>query len=157
LLAIVCLERRELDARRFVGLYLKLNPSAASQVAIESVRSTRPAARPWYRWARRPVLGQPPEEPHAQRFSPTDKRAFMMIGRQEFQPILDGLTIGLQGLLLFIGTLTLTIGGVGAHRGRAAPAHILPIRRRRPSGKALGRALRKAFVGALEIRTESRR
>jgi putative ABC transport system permease protein len=48
-----------------------------------------------------------------QRFSPTDRRAFMMIGRQEFQPILDGLTIGLQGLLLFIGTLTLTIGGVG--------------------------------------------
>jgi putative ABC transport system permease protein len=36
-----------------------------------------------------------------------------MIGREEFQPILDGLTIGLQGLLLFIGTLTLTIGGVG--------------------------------------------
>ena len=48
-----------------------------------------------------------------QRFSATDRRAFMMIGRQEFQPILDGLTIGLQGLLLFIGTLTLTIGGVG--------------------------------------------
>jgi len=48
-----------------------------------------------------------------QRFSPTDRRAFMMIGRQEFQPILDGLTIGLQVLLLFIGTLTLTIGGVG--------------------------------------------
>jgi len=48
-----------------------------------------------------------------QRFSPTDRRAFMMIGRQEFQPILDGLTLGLQGLLLFIGTLTLTIGGVG--------------------------------------------
>jgi putative ABC transport system permease protein len=48
-----------------------------------------------------------------QRFSPTDRRAFMMIGRQEFQPILDGLTIGLQGLLLFVGTLTLTIGGVG--------------------------------------------
>ena len=48
-----------------------------------------------------------------QRFSPTDRRAFMMIGRQEFQPILDGITVGLQGLLLFIGTLTLTIGGVG--------------------------------------------
>jgi putative ABC transport system permease protein len=48
-----------------------------------------------------------------QRFSPTDRRAFTMIGRQEFQPILDGLGIGLKGLLLFIGTLTLTIGGVG--------------------------------------------
>jgi len=45
-----------------------------------------------------------------QRFSPTDRRAFMMIGRQEFQPILDGITLGLQALLLFIGTLTLTIG-----------------------------------------------
>jgi putative ABC transport system permease protein len=48
-----------------------------------------------------------------QRFSPTDRRALLMVGREEFQPILDGLTIGLQALLLFIGTLTLTIGGVG--------------------------------------------
>ncbi len=48
-----------------------------------------------------------------QRFSPSDKRAIQMFGREEFRPIIDGLTIGLQGLLLFIGTLTLGIGGVG--------------------------------------------
>jgi putative ABC transport system permease protein len=48
-----------------------------------------------------------------QGFSPTDKRAIQMFGRQEFRPIIDGLTIGLQGLLLFIGILTLGIGGVG--------------------------------------------
>jgi putative ABC transport system permease protein len=48
-----------------------------------------------------------------QGFSPTDKRAIQMFGRQEFRPIIDGITIGLQGLLLFIGILTLGIGGVG--------------------------------------------
>src|SRR5437762_7436916 len=48
-----------------------------------------------------------------QRFSPTDKRAFMMFGREEFRPIIDGITIGLQVLLVFVGTLTLGIGGVG--------------------------------------------
>ena len=48
-----------------------------------------------------------------QRFSPTDKRAIQMYGRQEFRPIIDGITIGLQVLLAFIGTLTLGIGGVG--------------------------------------------
>jgi putative ABC transport system permease protein len=48
-----------------------------------------------------------------QRFSPTDKRAIQMFGRQEFRPVIDGITIGLQVLLLFIGTLTLGIGGVG--------------------------------------------
>jgi putative ABC transport system permease protein len=48
-----------------------------------------------------------------QRFSPTDKRAIQMFGREEFRPIIDSLTIGLQVLLLFIGTLTLGIGGVG--------------------------------------------
>ena len=48
-----------------------------------------------------------------QSFSPTDKRAVQMFGRQEFRPIIDGITIGLQVLLLFIGVLTLGIGGVG--------------------------------------------
>jgi putative ABC transport system permease protein len=48
-----------------------------------------------------------------QGFSPTDKRAVQMFGRQEFRPIIDGITIGLQALLLFIGFLTLGIGGVG--------------------------------------------
>jgi putative ABC transport system permease protein len=48
-----------------------------------------------------------------QRFSPTDKKAIMMFGREEFRPIIDGITIGLQVLLMFIGMLTLGIGGVG--------------------------------------------
>jgi putative ABC transport system permease protein len=48
-----------------------------------------------------------------QQFSPTDKKAIQMFGRDEFRPIIDGLTIGLQVLLTFIGTLTLGIGGVG--------------------------------------------
>jgi putative ABC transport system permease protein len=48
-----------------------------------------------------------------QRFSPSDKRAIQMFGREEFRPIIDGITIGLQVLLAFIGTLTLGIGGVG--------------------------------------------
>jgi putative ABC transport system permease protein len=48
-----------------------------------------------------------------QQFSPTDKKAIQMFGRDEFRPIIDALTIGLQVLLAFIGTLTLGIGGVG--------------------------------------------
>jgi putative ABC transport system permease protein len=48
-----------------------------------------------------------------QQFSPTDKKAFQMFGRDEFRPIIDGITIGLQILLTFVGTLTLGIGGVG--------------------------------------------
>ena len=48
-----------------------------------------------------------------QRFNPADKRAISMFGREEFRPIVDGITIGLQVLLVFIGTLTLGIGGVG--------------------------------------------
>jgi putative ABC transport system permease protein len=48
-----------------------------------------------------------------QRFSPTDKRAVIAWGRQEFRPIIDGITIGLQVLLTFIGSLTLGIGGIG--------------------------------------------
>jgi putative ABC transport system permease protein len=48
-----------------------------------------------------------------QQFSPTDKKAIQMFGRDEFRPVIDGLTIGLQVLLTFIGTLTLGIGGVG--------------------------------------------
>jgi putative ABC transport system permease protein len=48
-----------------------------------------------------------------QGFSPTDPKAFQMFGRDEFRPVIDGLTIGLQVLLAFIGALTLGIGGVG--------------------------------------------
>lgn len=48
-----------------------------------------------------------------QRFSPSDQRAIRMFGREQFRPVIDGLTIGLQVLLTFIGMLTLGIGGVG--------------------------------------------
>jgi putative ABC transport system permease protein len=48
-----------------------------------------------------------------QGFSPTDQKAIQMFGREEFRPIIDGITIGLQVLLTFIGALTLGIGGVG--------------------------------------------
>ena len=48
-----------------------------------------------------------------QRFSPDDERALLMYGREEFRPIIEGITIGLQVLLLFVGSLTLGIGGVG--------------------------------------------
>jgi putative ABC transport system permease protein len=48
-----------------------------------------------------------------QGFSPTDPKAFQMFGRDEFRPVIDAITIGLQVLLAFIGTLTLGIGGVG--------------------------------------------
>jgi putative ABC transport system permease protein len=46
-------------------------------------------------------------------FSPTDPRALNIFGREQFRPIIDGITIGLQTLLYFIGILTLGIGGVG--------------------------------------------
>ena len=48
-----------------------------------------------------------------QRFSPSDERAIMMFGREQFRPIIDGITIGLQSLFAFVGALTLGIGGVG--------------------------------------------
>ena len=48
-----------------------------------------------------------------QRFSPTDERAFTAFGREQYRPIIDGITRGLQALLLVIGVLTLAIGGVG--------------------------------------------
>ena len=48
-----------------------------------------------------------------QQFSPTDKKVVVMFGRDEFRPVIDAITIGLEVLLTFVGTLTLGIGGVG--------------------------------------------
>ena len=57
-----------------------------------------------------------------------------MFGRQEFKPIYDGITLGIEGLLFIIGAMTLGIGGVGVMnimlvsvrrartRNRAAPS-----------------------------------
>ena len=38
-----------------------------------------------------------------QQFSPTDPKALQMFGRDEFRPVIDALTIGLQVLLTFVG------------------------------------------------------
>jgi putative ABC transport system permease protein len=46
-------------------------------------------------------------------FQPQDNRAITTFGTSDMRPIIDGLTIGLQVLLLFIGALTLAIGGIG--------------------------------------------
>ena len=48
-----------------------------------------------------------------QRFSATDERAIQMFGREQFRPIIDGITIGFEALFTFVGALTLGIGGVG--------------------------------------------
>jgi putative ABC transport system permease protein len=48
-----------------------------------------------------------------QRFSPTDERAILMFGQEQFRPIIDGITIGFEALFTFVGALTLGIGGVG--------------------------------------------
>ncbi len=48
-----------------------------------------------------------------QGFSATDERAFRAMGREQFRPVVEGIVVGLQVLLIFIGTLTLGIGGVG--------------------------------------------
>jgi putative ABC transport system permease protein len=64
--------------------------------------SSKPA--PWTRRA--------PPSPSG-RASTDDKRAIRMFGREEFRSVMDGIAIGLQTLLTFIGCLTLAIGGVG--------------------------------------------
>lgn len=75
-----------------------------------SVMVFAPVLPQWEEKAKAQVLGIIARR---QRFSPTDRRAIVMFGRQEFRPIIDGITIGLQALLVFIGALTLGIGGVG--------------------------------------------
>jgi putative ABC transport system permease protein len=48
-----------------------------------------------------------------QHFSPTDKRAVLLDSMAEFRPILEGISYGTEFLLVFVGLLTLGIGGVG--------------------------------------------
>ncbi len=48
-----------------------------------------------------------------QHFTANDERAVISFGGEQGRAIVDGISIGLQVLLLFIGTLTLGIGGVG--------------------------------------------
>jgi putative ABC transport system permease protein len=47
------------------------------------------------------------------RFDPRDDRAVTIFGSRQIMQITDGMAGGLQIVLIFIGTLTLTIGGVG--------------------------------------------
>src|SRR5580692_6134372 len=42
-----------------------------------------------------------------QNFSPTDERAITIFGREQFRPIIDGITIGFEALFTFVGALTL--------------------------------------------------
>jgi putative ABC transport system permease protein len=46
-------------------------------------------------------------------FDPADKRALEAFGTTDIRPIIEGITTGLEWLLLLIGMLTLGIGGVG--------------------------------------------
>jgi len=48
-----------------------------------------------------------------QHFSPTDKRAVPMDSASEYRPLYELIGYGLEFLLLFVGLLTLGIGGVG--------------------------------------------
>lgn len=92
-----------------------------------------------------------------QRFSPTDERALKMFGREEFRPIINGLTIGLQVLLTLIGALTLGIGGVGVmnimlvsvnERTREIGLRLaLGARRRHIQAQFLAEALLLTFIG----------
>jgi putative ABC transport system permease protein len=48
-----------------------------------------------------------------QRFSAKDTRAIEMLGREQVKPLYEGISYGIEGLLFFVGALTLGIGGVG--------------------------------------------
>jgi putative ABC transport system permease protein len=60
--------------------------------------------------ARQQVLGILAKRQH---FSPTDKRAVVIVSMVEFRPIMEGISYGIEFLLLFVGLLTLGIGGIG--------------------------------------------
>jgi putative ABC transport system permease protein len=75
-----------------------------------SVMVFAPVAPQFERKAKQQVLAAIADR---QGFSETDVKAIQMFGREEFRPIIDGITIGLQVLLTFVGALTLGIGGVG--------------------------------------------
>jgi putative ABC transport system permease protein len=49
----------------------------------------------------------------AHRFSPADEKAVFILAFSQFQHLVDGMSIAIRVLLAFVGTLTLSIGGVG--------------------------------------------
>ncbi len=75
-----------------------------------SVLVLSPVARDLDAPARAQLIAAVAERQH---FSPSDKRAITMFGQAETRPILVGISYGLEFLLLFVGLLTLGIGGVG--------------------------------------------
>ena len=75
-----------------------------------SVLVAEPVSPEFDRQARAQILAVLAERQH---FSPTDKRAILMDSMAEFRPIMMGISYGLEFLLLFVGLLTLGIGGVG--------------------------------------------
>jgi putative ABC transport system permease protein len=76
---------------------------------------------PWFLvW--KPVSGEATEQAVKQvraklaelhRYSPTDEKAIEILAFGKFMSLIDGMTLALQVLLGFVGTLTLAIGGVG--------------------------------------------
>lgn len=47
------------------------------------------------------------------KFDPNDEKAVFIRSWGEFENIIDGFRLGMEGLMMFIGSLTLAIGGVG--------------------------------------------
>ncbi|MGO9243090.1 MAG: ABC transporter permease [Bryobacteraceae bacterium] len=76
---------------------------------------------PWFLvW--KPVSGEATEQAVKQvraklaelhKYSPTDEKAIEILAFGKFMSIIDGMTLAVQVLLGFVGTLTLAIGGVG--------------------------------------------
>jgi putative ABC transport system permease protein len=75
-----------------------------------SVLVVTPVAAELHKQAQQQVLSILAERQH---FSPTDRRAVRMISMAAFRPIYNAITYGLEFLLLFVGLLTLGIGGIG--------------------------------------------
>jgi len=75
-----------------------------------SVLVVTPVAAELEKKAQQQVLAALADRQH---FSPTDKRAVRMISMAAFRPIYNVITYGLEFLLLFVGLLTLGIGGIG--------------------------------------------
>jgi putative ABC transport system permease protein len=75
-----------------------------------SVLVVTPVAPELDQKVQRQLLGILAERQH---FSPSDDRAVRMISMAAFRPIYNAISYGLEFLLLFVGVLTLGIGGVG--------------------------------------------
>jgi putative ABC transport system permease protein len=119
-----------------------------------SVLVVSPVAPQLDRRAQDQVLAALAERQH---FSPTDKRAIQMISFEQFRPLYEMISYGLQFLLLFVGLLTLGIGGVGVMNIMLVTVNervreiglrrALGARRRHIRWQFLSEALALTFVG----------